>query len=44
MAQKLGEKVGQIDIHKKPKSTFGETLVGIALAIFAIFVLVNVFG
>lgn len=44
MPQKLGEKIGQIDIHKKPKSSFGETLAGIAIAIFFIVVLVNVIG
>ena len=44
MARKLGPKWGQIDLHEKPKSSFGEIAGGIAVAIFVILVLVNLAG
>lgn len=44
MAKKIGEKIGQIDIHKKAKTSFGEVLMGIAGAIVFILILVNLTG
>ncbi len=45
MSKKLGEKFGQIDLHKAPKkSSLGETLGSFAVVIIVVTVLVNVFG
>lgn len=42
MSQKLGEKIGQIDIHKKPKSSIGDVIGGVLLIGLIVLIVVGI--